>query len=385
MPAPGHLPAAPESPAWVNTPAPAFDQPAGEIGEAPIGQPWLDMDAMADVLARVQTPLVPTTGLSTAGQGGLWSRIWGAFERALPGGAAAVAPIAYAWSAGSPAAPGAVPDVFVPTPGGYNAPSMDRAAPLPAYGAGSAAWLPVAGAGGQAPLAGRSLVEFVSALGARAITPAAPDAYFDAESAGDVDAGLPDPAQAWMAALNRMYGAPAAGSETMPLAVPYGGFVVPAAEASGVLPQDLAWVAETIGFASAPPAATPARRVWERPAAGAPPPGSWAGGQGPGFVAPSPAPAAPAWIGDTGSDEYDSEAAAWADVVAAAVESDYGAGVPALALAGEEQGVPAVQAPAPGAEHEAAGDAAGDLDELAYSVYEIIRRRLEAERERDWV
>ena len=46
--------------------------------------------------------------------------------------------------------------------------------------------------------------------------------------------------------------------------------------------------------------------------------------------------------------------------------------------------MPAVQDATSGADHEAAGDAAGDLDELANSVYEIIRRRLEVERERDW-
>jgi hypothetical protein len=59
--------------------------------------------------------------------------------------------------------------------------------------------------------------------------------------------------------------------------------------------------------------------------------------------------------------------------------------MPALALSGEEQGVPAVQQAASGEDQEStAGDAAGDLDELANSVYEIIRRRLEVERERDW-
>jgi hypothetical protein len=384
VPVPGDLAAVPEAPAWVSTPAPAFDQPAGELAEAPAALPWMDLDSMTDVLARVQTPLVSTTPLS-AGQGGLGSRIWGAFERALPGGGAPAAPIAYAWGAGSPVAPGAVPAAFVPAqPGGYRGPSMGSAASLPAYGPGAVAGIPAAGPGGPAPLLGRSPADFVPALSARSLTPAVPAPYFDAESAGEADAEVADPAQAWMAALDRMYGAPAAGSETMPLAVPYGGFVVPAAEASGVLPQAVAWVADTIGFQSAPPAATPARRVWERPVAGPPAPMSWAGGQGPGFVPSLPGSAAPAWIGDTGSAEYDSEAAAWADVVAAAVESDYGAGVPALALAGEEQGVPAVQDAASGADHEAAGDAAGDLDELANSVYEIIRRRLEVERERDW-
>ncbi|HEX6608877.1 MAG TPA: hypothetical protein VF276_18400, partial [Chloroflexia bacterium] len=380
VPVPGDLPAVPAAPAWVSTPAPAFDQTAGELAEAPVAQPWMDLDSLGDVLARVQTPLVPTAGLSTAGQGGLWRRIVGAFERALPGGGAPAAPMTLAWSGGSPATTGAGAAPFVPAqPGGYSAPSAGSAAPWPVYGPGAGAWIPAAGPGGAALLAGRLPADFGAALGPHALTPAVPVPYFDAESAGDADAEVGDAAQAWIAALDRMYGAPAAGSETMPLAVPYGGFVVPAAGASGVLPQDLAWVAETIGLESAPPSATPARRVWERPVAGAPAPPSWAGGQGPGFVPP-----APGWIGDTGSAEYDSEAAAWADVVAAAVESDYGAGVPALALAGEEQGVPAVQDAPSGADHEAAGDAAGDLDELANSVYEIIRRRLEVERERDW-
>jgi hypothetical protein len=393
IPAPGDQPGAPEAPAWVSTPTLAFDQTAGEIGEAQIGPPWMDIDTMADVLARVQTPLVPTTPLS-AGQVGLWSRIWGAFERALPGGgtsrferaASPAPPLAYAWSAGSPTTAGATGEPSVPSlPAGYSGQPGVIFGPSAVYGPTAAAWAP---AGGRAPLAGRSLADFVPALGNRPFAPAdsapAPASYFDAESGAEADAGVTDPAQAWIAALDHLYGAPAAGSETMPLAVPYGGFVVPAAGASGVLPQDMVWVAETIGFASAPPAATPARQVWERPAAGPPSPVNWAGAQGPGAMPALPASAAPAWIGDTGSDEYDSEAVAWADVVAAAVDSDFGAGMPALALAGEEQGVPAVQQPAPGESQEAAGDAAGDLDELANSVYEIIRRRLEVERERDW-
>jgi hypothetical protein len=205
VPAPGGLPGAPEAPAWAGTPAAAFDPFAAEMDEAPAGPPWMDSDSdsMAGVLARVQTPLVPVTALSTAGQEGLWSRIWGAFERALPGAAASgwehaappATPLAYAWSAGSPATPGATggpsapermetysgqPGVIfgpatlgatggTPVPariGDYSGQPRVMFGPSATSGPAPVAWTPPAGLGGRAPLARRSLADFVPALGA---------------------------------------------------------------------------------------------------------------------------------------------------------------------------------------------------------------------------
>ena len=72
------------------------------------------------------------------------------------------------------------------------------------------------------------------------------------------------------------------------------------------------------------------------------------------------------------------EEAAWAEVVAAALDSTRGVGSPALALSGDEVAPPT---PAAGPTQEAEGP---DLDHLADSVYEIIRRRLRDESERTW-
>jgi hypothetical protein len=66
-------------------------------------------------------------------------------------------------------------------------------------------------------------------------------------------------------------------------------------------------------------------------------------------------------------------------VVASALDTPPARSAAQLALAGEEV-APPVAPP-----HQAHADQpAGDLDKLADSVYTIIRRRLEIERERDW-
>jgi hypothetical protein len=89
------------------------------------------------------------------------------------------------------------------------------------------------------------------------------------------------------------------------------------------------------------------------------------------------------WQADGYSDPEQAEAAAWADVVAAAVNSGYTASAAALALSGEETTAPS----APSAnQHEDrdGGGAGGDIDQLAEAVYDMIVRRLAAERERNW-
>ncbi len=107
--------------------------------------------------------------------------------------------------------------------------------------------------------------------------------------------------------------------------------------------------------------------------------------------------------GPSGDDGSSSEASAWADVVASAVDSGPGISapsyVPALALAGEER-APSQSSQGSGgsasgsggeggqqeeqkmAEGSKAGPDPAELDALADTVYDIIRRRITVERER---
>lgn len=90
-------------------------------------------------------------------------------------------------------------------------------------------------------------------------------------------------------------------------------------------------------------------------------------------------PRAGSWPEPDESADNDDEAALWAEVVASALDTTPARSAAQLALAGEEI------APPSAAPHAAHTDApAADLDKLADSVYTIIRRRLEIERERDW-
>ncbi len=89
------------------------------------------------------------------------------------------------------------------------------------------------------------------------------------------------------------------------------------------------------------------------------------------------------WIGGS-ADVNGSEAGAWADVVSSAVSSVPQGGSPSLALAGEERSPTGGQNGSQDQQEqmEEADNPNPDIDELAQSVYAIIRRKLTIERER---
>jgi hypothetical protein len=110
-------------------------------------------------------------------------------------------------------------------------------------------------------------------------------------------------------------------------------------------------------------------------------------------TAPEPEPYSPdgsimdySWgeYGSAGADEVSpgGEAGAWANVVSSAVSGPQSSAAPALALAGEERPAPQEHG-AEGGEHEAEGGSP-DLDELAETIYSIIKMKLIVERERSW-
>ena len=181
----------------------------------------------------------------------------------------------------------------------------------------------------------------------------------------------------WSQALREIYGEP--GLAGMPLAHPYGSFAIPqnvqAASTGSVQ------LSESLGggeFTYEIPARTSSMYL----------PSSYSAG-----TAPEPEPYSPdgsimdySWgeYGSAGADEASpgGEAGAWANVVSSAVSGPQPSAAPALALAGEERPAPQEHG-AEGGEHEAEGGSP-DLDELAETIYSIIKMKLIVERERSW-
>jgi len=119
---------------------------------------------------------------------------------------------------------------------------------------------------------------------------------------------------------------------------------------------------------------------------------SHAPASGHGYAPPPPRTAAPLPAGYHNSavpdmlwqaDGYegDSETSAWADVVAAAVTNGFSAAQAALALSGEETTPPSSTPPGPAQQLDGAD---AEVEAMADSVYDLIRRRLAVERERHW-
>jgi hypothetical protein len=183
-----------------------------------------------------------------------------------------------------------------------------------------------------------------------------------------------------MEALNTFYGRETRQA-TMPLAVPFGAFAA-APEAAGAQ-------ADSPGSAEQP--------AWQRALIEAYPElSSLEDMVAPGVAVPAtPSPihaqrpvtlAAPpeAWDSPTAQqDDSSSEVAAWADVVAQAVSGPAATSAPVLALAGNERPAPLPESSAP-TSHDEQKATGVDLDDLAESVYTIIRRKLAVERERSW-
>jgi hypothetical protein len=219
---------------------------------------------------------------------------------------------------------------------------------------------------------------------------------FAQSEAGSGDQSLPtqDEQPPWMSALQSLYGQQS--NDDMPLAVPYGAFAVPSESAS-------TWQAP--GFGQSHSISSPARAASDgfspmaMPTPSVPYFGSDSSAQS--FAQPSSfvTSTAPSWSTDSmgpsgfsswSTDSYsegDSEAGAWADVVASAVSSDSGSS-PALALAAEERSSSSSSSSSSASQPENTQDgghgAGPELDELAESVLDIIRHKLLVERERNF-
>jgi hypothetical protein len=216
------------------------------------------------------------------------------------------------------------------------------------------------------------------------------DSFAQSEAgSGDQSQPTQDEQPPWMAALQSLYGQQS--NDDMPLAVPYGAFAVPSESAS-------TWQAP--GFGQSPLISSPARAASDgfspmaMPTPSVPYFGSDSSAQPSSFVTTT----APSWstdsMGSSGfsswsTDSYsegDSEAGAWADVVASAVSSDSGSS-PALALAAEERSSSSSSsssASQPENTQDGGHGAGPELDELAESVLDIIRHKLLVERERNF-
>jgi hypothetical protein len=226
----------------------------------------------------------------------------------------------------------------------------------------------------------RSITEMAPSIGniiEPEIAPAAEETFIEDEPRDEAP---------WMRAIRELYGSQE--DKTMPLAIPYGAFALPREEG----PALPAWMQEALGDTGAPsrsaaasytPISMPTPSI---PLAGYSQSGS-------SYISSStPAYSSGSSWGDstvsTGSydDGSSAETDAWAGVIADAV-SDVGATSPALALAGEEGGGGGESQSSNQNQQAEEGDKPGggaDVDELAESVYAILRRRLTIERERNF-
>jgi hypothetical protein len=203
----------------------------------------------------------------------------------------------------------------------------------------------------------------------------------------------------WMESLQTLYGG--SSSSDLPLAIPYGAFALPQSDSSH---RD-AWLADLV-MPQAPEAAegeslfeSLAMPIPSIPARSGRTASYSSSFNSPTYTQPTTttfesssraeAPA-PIYFTDPNynsgfSDGDDSETGAWADVIADAA-LDAGVATPALALAGEERGGGGSST---SQEDQRSEDAQNDapsveIDDLAESVYVILRRRLAIERERDF-
>jgi hypothetical protein len=202
----------------------------------------------------------------------------------------------------------------------------------------------------------------------------------------------------WMETLRTLYGEP--DRSDLPLAIPYGAFALPQAETA---PRD-SWLADFVSPDTAEDAAPTGFASIAMPVPSVPTRPSRAGSSYSGLSSqPAFTPAAPALESASRSEDpapayftspsYNSsyadadggETGAWADVIADAA-LDTGVAAPALALAGEERGGGSASTSQDDQRSEDAQSEApaADLDDLAESVYVILRRRLAIERERDF-
>ncbi len=198
----------------------------------------------------------------------------------------------------------------------------------------------------------------------------------------------------WMEALQALYGQKT--DENMPLAIPYGAFALPSESRT----SPVAWQAPLYGqtgiessqgrpasqgFSSLPmptPSVPTAQSGSDFQSFSQPQ--SYSGNSSWSTESASDSGSYSSWSADNSSDADSSDAGAWADVVASAV-SGASDGGPALALAAEERGSSAPQAPAePSNTQDGGKGASADLDELAESVLDIIRNRIVIERERNF-
>ena len=236
-----------------------------------------------------------------------------------------------------------------------------------------------------APTIMRSVAQMAPSMGGRVET--------ELETTeGSVQPVQDDKETPWMNTLRELYGS-SGEDQDMPLAIPYGAFALPREEAGPVAN----WMQETLDQvsgdqASASSLARLTMPLPSIPATGYPQssrssvsiwsaPPSWEGGLSAGVGSDFSTES-------YGSDSFDSsygdgtdaETDAWAGIIADAA-SDVGAATPALALAGEERSTSNETQQAEESDKPPAGP---DLDDLAESVYVILRRRLAVERERDF-
>jgi hypothetical protein len=186
-------------------------------------------------------------------------------------------------------------------------------------------------------------------------------------------------------ALEALYGSEA--DNGMPLAIPFGAF-------AAAPPNDSTihnWLVEN--FAQSEASEVPSRFATLAMPTPSIPVGS---GTSQGAVQRTPASSGStaSWsIPDASRVEYrsgsafaadDAETEDWADLIADAVSDDRAS--PALALAGEETGGGSESSSGEPDQSQDAGETAAgpELDDLAESVFEILRRRLVLERERDF-
>ncbi|HMA35182.1 MAG TPA: hypothetical protein VKY74_12000, partial [Chloroflexia bacterium] len=376
----------------------SFYEDVGATPAAPAAGGWSGAGAAPYFVAR---PAPPAAVDAVVDAGPAWAP--GPVGAAGYSGGAAPGPAAYGprASVDAPARPGAFygPGPAPASPAAASPPDYTAAPPALGYTPGPA--FPAGGrveslAGSLLRLAGlrpalimRTFAQMTPSLAAsmRAFAALTPDLGEEAMALGDLTQVIgPD------------LDTPAA---PMPLAAPYAHFVVPSdadagpdLAALGLAPESEPAGERSLGAGPSPAGlAFPAAwtYAWSAPIDSAGPPAGPsrpAGPRSPWALAPSPAAAAP-WPGGPGGPDLtyswsaegdegapDAETTAWADVVAAAVHSS--ALTPALALAGTE--VAPVEAPTL---HEDPPAGGADLDSLADSVYDLIRRRLEIEHERN--
>jgi hypothetical protein len=231
---------------------------------------------------------------------------------------------------------------------------------------------------GRAP--GRPITSRISAFGGvlRSVTNMSPSlAYLPPQANAEEDAGsgLDD----YMIALEQLFGSDER-ADAMPLAVPFGSYVAPSerpAYFAGERSDEISG-AESVtddhlpldafdGFREPPSLSTfmpmPALSSFQV-----------------GESAPDGYISNYSW-GDASDDRsFHAEASAWADVVSSAVGGGQPAGAPALALAGSERSSESGPQRPPNEDKAASPN----LDDLADTVYSLIRERLAIEKERSF-